>query len=163
MQPSLTSLPTWLQITLAVIPSVSALFAAAGLFLNIAQARRTSKQARAALVAKFLSDFANDDKMQNIFYRIEYGLFQYDKNFHGSEEEARLDRLLLHFANLALAWKYGLLENDDILPVQYIARRLLRDDGVRNYLGFVKTFADIAELGGHPYQALQEMGALLGA
>lgn len=40
-------LPVWLQFLLAVVPGVSALFAAAGLLLNVMQSRKTNKQARA--------------------------------------------------------------------------------------------------------------------
>jgi len=130
MQPSLPILPAWLQITLALVPTVSAVFAAAGLLLNVLQSRRSNKQARATLVAKFLSDFADDEDMQKIFYDIEYSKFRYDDDFHESESERRLDKLLVHFSNLALAWKSGLLKDDDINPVQYYARRLLRDADV---------------------------------
>ncbi|MDH4482639.1 MAG: hypothetical protein QE279_08015 [Rhodoferax sp.] len=163
MQPSAILLPTWLQITLTLVPTVSALFAAVGLYLNYIQNGRTNRQARASLVAKFLSDFADDKEMQSIFYAIEYSKFHYDDNFHDSDEERKLDRLIVHFANLALAWKSGLLENLDIVPVEYFARRLLRDEGVKSYLRFLDNWSDHAELGAHPYQALKEMGAVLGA
>jgi len=163
MQPSLPILPAWLQITLALVPTVSAVFAAAGLLLNVLQSRRSNKQARATLVAKFLSDFADDEDMQKIFYDIEYSKFRYDDDFHESESERRLDKLLVHFSNLALAWKSGLLKDDDINPVQYYARRLLRDADVGEYLRFVEVWAADAKLGGHPYQALKSMGKVLGA
>jgi hypothetical protein len=162
MQPYLNLLPPWLQITLALVPTISAVFAAVGLILSVVQSRRSNKQARAALVAKFLSDFAGNDDMQSIFYSIEYSKFKYDDEFHDSEDERKLDKTLVHFANLALAWKSGLLQDDDICPVQYFARRLLRDNGVKEYLRFLDDWSDHAALGRHPYQTLKEMGARLG-
>ena len=162
MQPSLTLLPVWLQVTLALVPTISALFAGVGLILNAVQARRTDKQARASLVADFLSDFASDKDMQSIFYAIEYSKFQYGDDFHESEEERKLDRLLVHFANLALAWKAKLLQDRDLLPVQYFVRRLLGNEGVKSYLRFLDNWSEYEKLGEHPYQALKEMGAVLG-
>ena len=100
--------------------------------------------------------------MQSIFYAIEYSKFKYDDKFHDSEDERKLDKTLVHFANLALAWKSGLLEDDDIFPVQYFARRLLRNNGVKDYLSFLDDWSGHAALGQHPYQALKEMGVRLG-
>lgn len=163
MNPSLSLLPPWLQIILTIIPTVSAVFAAIGLMLNVQQSRRTNRQARATLVAKFLSEFTDNADMQSIFYAIEYSKFEYNDEFHESDAEKKLDKTLVHFANLALAWKSGLLEYQDILPAQYFVRRLLRDDGVKMYLHFVENWSDHAELGEHPYQTLNAMGKRLGA
>lgn len=162
MQPSPSFLPLSLQLTFALIPTISAVFAAIGLILNVMQSRRTNRQARATVVSKFLSDFANDEDMQGIFYAIEYSKFYYDDDFHDSENERKLDKTLIHFTNLALAWKFGLLEDRDIFPVQYFVRRLLRDEGVTAYLRFIDNLLDHTELGEHPYQALKDMGRVLG-
>ncbi|MFO1417453.1 MAG: hypothetical protein U1E83_02170 [Methylotetracoccus sp.] len=66
------ALPLWAQVALAVVPAVSALFAAIGLLLNVRQSQRTNAQARAALVSECLAGFADDEDMQKAFYAIEY-------------------------------------------------------------------------------------------
>ena len=39
--------------------------------------------------------------MMEIYYKIEYGEFEYDENFHQSDEEKKLDKLLGFFENIA--------------------------------------------------------------
>lgn len=163
MQTVIQQFPALLQVTLAVVPTVSALAAALGLWLNVRQSRKTTTQDRAALVASFLREFASDKEMSQIFYAIEYSKFRYDAKFHESTQERQLDKLLVHFSNLALAWQAGLLEDTDIQPVQYFARVLFRNEEVRKYLDFVGEWTDQAKLGEHPYIALARMGKALGA
>jgi hypothetical protein len=160
MTTSLGLLPAWLQITLAIVPSIGAALAAAGLWLNVQQSRRTNKQSRAALVSNTIREFSNDEDMRAIFYSIEYSEFQYEDDFHNSPEERKLDKVLVHFSNLALAWQAGLLTDTDIEPVTYFVRRLLRDKGVKQYLQFVEVWSDHADLGEHPYAALTKMVVL---
>lgn len=51
----------------------------------------------------------------------------YNSEFHKSQQEREIDKLLRHFANLALAWQAGLLTKKDVLPVQYYVLRIVRD------------------------------------
>lgn len=151
------------QFNPALASTLSTCFAGVALTLNFYQSRSSNKQTRSALVAKFLSDFVGNDDMQSIFYAIEYSKFKYDDEFHESENERKLDKVLVHFANLSIAWKSGLLQKDDLVPVQYFVRRLLRDKGVNDYLRFLDNWSDYAELGEHPYQTLKKLGVELGA
>lgn len=164
MQPIATSLPLWAQLLLAFVPAIGAIFAAIGLWLNAMQSRRTNAQARATIVAKCLERFTDDEDMQAIFYNIEYSRFEYSQEaFHGSKEERQLDKLLMHFSTAALAWQVGLLKMEDLQPLQYLVRRVLRDPGVVEYLGFVAERSSRANLGEHPYIALSEMGRAVDA
>lgn len=164
MQPIAMSLPLWAQLLLAFVPAIGATFAAIGLCLNAAQSRRTNAQARAAIVAKCLERFTDDEDMQAVFYNIEYSRFEYDQGtFHDSIEEKQLDKLLMHLSTAALAWQAKLLKTDDLQPLQYLVRRVLRDPGVIEYLGFVAEWSSRASLGEHPYTVLSEMGRALDA
>lgn len=157
MQPVLQVLPLWAQIALAVVPALGALFAAFGLLLNVQQSRRTNAQARAALVATCLKEFAGDEEIQKAFYAIEYSEFRYDSNFHKSPLEREIDRLLRHFANLALAWQAGLLSTADIKPVQYYVLRVMRNPEITKYLDFIAQWSEQTNLGEHPYAVLTKL------
>lgn len=155
------ALPQWAQIALLVVPALSAIFAALALLLNFFQSRRTNAQARAALVAGCLEGFTEDDAILNAFYAIEYGTFTYDPDFHTSESERDIDKLLLHFANLALSWKGGLLSTKDILPARYYVVRVMRNPEVGKYMKFMGSWSKIAGLGQHPYAALVQLSDAL--
>jgi len=157
MIPIYQELPFWLQLLLTLVPAFSAIFAAGALVLNICQSQRTNKQARLEIVAECLSGFANNDDIQKAFYAIEYGEFKYDDNFHNSLIEQQIDKLLRHFANLALSWEAGLLNTNDVKPVQYYVLRILKNSEVTKYLNFIASWSEMATNGRHPYMVLQRL------
>ena len=161
MHPLVPTLPHWAQLALLIVPAASAIFAAVGLLLTFYQSRRTNAQARAALVAECLKGFAEDEEIQRAFYAIEYSTFRYDGTFHKSERERDVDKLLRHFANIALAWQARLLSTRDIRPIQYYLLRIMRDPEVRKYLAFIAEWSNAADLGEHPYAVLSELSEVL--
>lgn len=161
MQSLIEALPRWVQLVLLIVPALSASFAAIGLLLNVYQSRRTNAQARAALVAACLKGFAEDEEIHSAFYAIEYPEFKYGPAFHRSDEERRVDKLLGHFANLALAWQSGLLTTKDVRPVQYYLCRVMDNSEVQKYLNFIAGWSKKATDGEHPYAVLSKMTSAL--
>lgn len=161
MQPSIQTLPYWAQLALLIVPAASATFAAVGLLLTFYQSRRTNAQVRAALVAECLKGFTEDEEIQRAFYAIEYSEFKYDDRFHNSDREREVDKLLRHFANIALAWQAGLLSITDVLPIQYYVLRVIRDTEVQNYLKFIAAWSEKQALGEHPYTVLTQLSEKL--
>jgi len=157
--------PSHLAWTQSAISYPSAIIAITGIIalgLNFCQSRRTNAQARAAIVAKCLERFMDDEDMKAVFYSIEYSTFDYNqKTFHSSTEERQLDKLLMHFSTAALAWQAGLLKTEDLQPLQYFVRRLLGDANVKKYMSFVVDWSSKCNLGEHPYNALSKMGSFL--
>jgi len=143
-------------------PTLSAFFAGTGLLINACQSSRSDAQSRSAFVAKWLERFADDKEMREIYYEIEYNKFTYNQEtFHGSDDEKRIDKLLMHLANAALAQQGGLLRGKDLIPLQYIALRVLNNANIKEYLEFVLTVAGRPGLGVHPYASLIQMKNLL--
>ena len=161
MPAALQTLPLWAQIALLVVPALGAVFAAFGLILNVQQSRRTNAQTRAALVAGCLKGFAEDEEIQKAFYSIEYSKFRYDDSFHDSTHEREIDKLLRHFANIALAWQVGLLTTADVRPIQYYVLRVTQDTEIQEYLQFMREWSKRASLGEHPYTVLTKMSEVL--
>jgi hypothetical protein len=161
MQPALQVLPLWAQVALAIVPALGALFAAFGLLLNVQQSRKTNAQARAALVTSCLKGFAEDEEIQKTFYAIEYSEFQYNEGFHESPQEREIDKLLRHFANLALAWQAGLLSTVDVQPVQYYVLRVMRDPEIKKYLAFIARWSQETGIDEHPYAVLTKLSEKL--
>jgi hypothetical protein len=157
MQNLLQTFPLWAQLALLIGPTAGTIFAGVGLLLNIDQSRKTNAQARAALVAECLKGFAADRDIQSAFYSIEYETFKYDKEFHWSEIERQIDKLLRHFSNIALAWQAGLLSIRDVRPVQYYVLRVVRNAEIQRYLEFIADWSKQQKLGEHPYAVLSRL------
>ncbi|MDC9714883.1 MAG: hypothetical protein PSN36_03555, partial [Gammaproteobacteria bacterium] len=103
------TLPYWLQLGVIFIPIFSFLIGAVAFVLNVRQTTLNNKICRAKIVSDSLHTFMDDNMMHQAFYKIEYGKFNYGSDFHGSNEEREIDKLLRHFSNIALMWQDGLL------------------------------------------------------
>jgi len=77
--------------------------------------------------------------------------------FTDQVEEREVDKLLRHFANLALAWQVGLLSTADVRPVQYYVLRITRNPEIKKYLEFIADWSKQEGLGEHPYAVLTKL------
>ena len=123
-------LANWAQVA-------AALFAAVGLFLTAFQIRRAVQQRRIERVDNVRQALYGDDALLAIYYRIEYQDFTYTKDFHLSDEEKQLDKLLSMFDSLASQVQSGLLtvQDLDLLGYEYIVT--YQDKEVQCYLEFL--------------------------
>jgi hypothetical protein len=149
--------PIWAQLLIVLIPMVSLTIAALAFSLNVCQTRLTNSLVRAKMVSDSLHIFMDDKTIQNVFYKIEYGKFKYNNDFHGSEEEKEVDKLLRHFSNLALMWKNELLSIKDIHPIQYFILRTVNNSEIQKYLSFIDNWSKTPDIGGHPYVVLRDL------
>lgn len=130
----------WINSRLTVADQIQilVLFAAGiALFLNYFQMRRNSRQKVAEFIITLNNQFRSDDKMQTMYYEIEYGRFEYDQSFHGSDNEKSLDLLLEHFESLAQLY---LLSNVRLKDLGYVAYNYLvvyGDSSVQKYFAFL--------------------------
>lgn len=153
----LKTFPYWFQVSAVLVPVLSFCVAAVAFAINVRQTIINNTLTRAKIVSDTLHVFMDDETIQSAFYKIEYGEFKYDHNFHGSESEKEIDKLLRHFANLAIMWKNGLLTVKDIHPIQYFLLRTVGNSQVREYLDFIDHWSKTSDTGGHPYVALNEL------
>lgn len=155
------TLPYWVQVALILIPILSFFIAACAFSVNVYQTNLNNRLGRAKIVSDCLHIFMDDKMMHSAFYKIEYGQFEYNNDFHGSTEEREVDKLLRHFSNLALMWEGGLLKLKDIHPLQYFILRSVNDEEVVKYLTFIDEWSNIAKTGGHPYSSLKKLSKKL--
>jgi hypothetical protein len=154
--PAFQAMPLWAQIALLLVPAFSTAFAALGLLLTFYQLRRANAQLRATLVAECLKEFAQDDDIQRAFYIVEYSKFTYDEEFHESPREREIDKLLIHFSNIGLAWRTGLLNIRDLRPAQYYILTIVNDQEIQKYLEFITEWSKTRKFE-HPYAVLNEL------
>lgn len=149
-----------LQMVLVLVPAVALVVNAFAFLLNAFQARRTNRQTRAMLVAEGLKEFMNDREIQKAFYLIEYSKFTYTENFHGSNTERSVDKLLRLFSNLALFWRGGLLCPADLAPLTYYFVRVHGNPEIKKYLNFMSSWTKSQGIVDHPYAAFGELATI---
>ena len=155
--------PYWLQISLLLVPVLSLLIAACVFAVNVWQTSlsgRNDHLQRAKIVSDAISSFMSDDIMRHVFYKIEYGEFEYHEDFHDSIEEKETDKLMMHFSNLAIMWNNDLLDLKDLEPLRYFICRTVHDSEIEKYMDFLlKIWLDKSGTGAgvHPYGLLREL------
>lgn len=150
--------PEWFKVLIVLILAISVLIASFAFILNLKQSFLNNKVARSKIISDTLHSFMDDETIQKAFYEIEYGKFQYKSNFHGSDEEKEIDKLLRHYSNLALMWKNGLLTLKDIYPIQYYIMRICQNSEINKYFDFMKRWTKTAKISSHPFLTLEELG-----
>ena len=116
--------------------------------------RHNNRLASLNFVVQALNQFAADAHMQDVFYDIEHREFEYPGGNKGSPEERRTDRLLRHFAAVALARENGLVKSEDLVLIRYYVVKTMRDPNVMRYVNKVCGSLAKGDIE-HPYAVLK--------
>jgi len=145
-----------------LIQALALVFAAVGLFLNFIQMRASNKQKRAEHIVNLHNHLSQDEDVSGIYYKLEYGEFNYlPEKFHGSDEEKQLDKLLDVYDNIA---KLYLLDNFTLRDLDYVAYSYLvvyQDKSVTEYLTFLDSWYVQRGMRVKPYSAFRSVGSIL--
>jgi len=140
---------------------ISISLAALGLFANYYQIRKANIQKRAEYIVKLYNDFVNDTDMIDIYYQLEYSDFEYNDEFHGSETEKNLDKLLGHFSNIGRLYFMGILKKKDLKFLEYEFLIIYQNRNIQNYLKFLDNLFKSREINDEKFEYLRKTGKLL--
>ncbi len=134
-----------------------------GLFLNYLQLRANNRQKAAEYIINLNNSFAQDPDLKEVYYQIEYAKFNYDENFHDSDIEPKLDKLLDYFESIA---KLYLLSNFKLKDLEYIAYNYLvvyQDSSVQAYIKKLDSWYARRGMKVKPFADFRKVGNLLQA
>jgi len=122
-----------------------------GIFLTYHQIRMNHKIQRATFFKDLYRGFFSDQDIRKIYYQIEYGKFTYGRDFHGTEDEQCLDRLLT-FADLVCdLYDQGIITEHEMNFFKYEFKRIYQDKYIKSYLIFLKNFYQQIGTGTEPF------------
>ena len=98
----------------------------------IVQVRQSKKQKRAEFIVQLHSMFVQDEDMLEMFYKIEYGDFDFN-NLQMTPDEKKLDKLLGHFNNICRLHEMKILKDEDIELMRYEICRVAQNSQVQKY------------------------------
>jgi hypothetical protein len=141
------------------IQIIAILIAALGLFLSWRQLAIANRQKRAEYIINLYNQSALDKDVLDIYYKIEYGRFDYvPSEFHGGPDEIKLDKLLDMYDNIAKLYKLGNFTSSDLEYVAYRYLVVYQDKSVISYLEFVDSWYKQRGMRLVPFQAFREVG-----
>ena len=115
------------------------------------------------IVTQSLKEYVSDEEMKVMFYKIEYKEFYYDEvtRFRDPSDEYKLDKLLSHFATVALAWDRRLIYPADLVIVEYYVLRIMDDASVLRYVAFLHDWVRSLGIDRHPFEVLVDLSDFL--
>jgi len=151
------TIQTWANISTALTFAIAAW-----------QLRESNKQSRAAAIQKrseyvidLYNTFINDKDMIDIYYKLEYSEFRYDVNFHGSEMEKQLDKLLGHFSNIGRLYNLGILAREDLKFLEYEFLVIYQNKNIQAYLKFLDGWFKVRQINDKKFDYFRMTGKLL--
>jgi hypothetical protein len=125
------------------------------------QANKAAIQKRSEYVISLYNAFINDKDMVDIYYKLEYSEFKYDNNFHGSDTEKKLDKLLGHFSNIGRLNHLGILTIGDLKFMEYEFLVMWQNKNIKSYLQFLDEWFKLREIKDTKFEYFRLTGQLL--
>jgi len=133
-----------------------------GVFAAFRQIFISNKQKRADLILQLYNQFYQDNDMQDIYYRIEYGSFQYEVDtFHTSEDEKKLDKLLGLFSNIGQLYQMGIIKDKDLDFIKYEFQVIYENEEVQSYLETLDGWFQARQITHLKFQPFRDVGQII--
>jgi hypothetical protein len=125
------------------------------------QTRKSAIQKRSEYVIDLYNTFTNDKDMVKIYYKLEYSEFRYDDNFHGSQTEKQLDKLLGHFSNIGRLFNLGILTREDLKFLEYEFLVIYQNENIQEYLKFLDGWFKLRQINDKKFEYFRLTGQAL--
>lgn len=138
------------------INSALLLITAIGVLGALWQIRMGAKTQRATFLKDLYMNFRSDLEVSDAYYLIEYGKFKYTNNFHNSELEPKMDRLL-SLADVVCEMRIrGILSSSEMRFFDYPFYRIANDSEVKKYIAFLSNFYKQNNINRKPFSSFQK-------
>ena len=137
------------------INSALLLVTALGVLAAFWQIRTGARAQRAAFLKDLYMQMRSDTAVAEAFYMIEYGEFKYGPDFHGSEIEPKIDRLLTLVDLVCEMRAQRIMTKREMSFFEYQFSRVAQDKSVQAYLKFLNQFYVDNGLNKKPFAAFQ--------
>lgn len=127
------------------------LIAFVGVCLTLKQMKQKYKTQKAVFFKELYSTMFSDQEIRNAFYKIEYNKFKYEHEFHGSEEEKCMDRLLSFVDLICDFYDQKILTKREMSTFKYEFLRIFKNENIKKYLEFLKDFYKLNQTETEPF------------
>jgi hypothetical protein len=143
----------------SLIQTAALLVAALGLIFNALVTRRAARERRIQQLVDLQCQFYSDAALLDAYYLIEYGGFEYDAAFHTSELEKKIDRLLVHFENIASLFEAKVVSLDELDIVAYNYLVIYQNPEIQQYFHWLDSWYKTRGIKERPFDTFRKVGA----
>jgi hypothetical protein len=147
-----TSLLDWATLGLVLVTAL-------GVAAAFVQLRASARTQRATFLKDLYLQLRTDGDIREAFYKIEYSEFVYSADFHGSELEPKIDRLLALIDLVCELRAQRIISDREMSFFSYEFERVGGDPHVRDYLAFLNHWYEDNDLTAKPFGAFQAYGS----
>jgi hypothetical protein len=142
------------EVSIGDIADVLLLIAAIiGIYYTNLQMRSNYKTQKAIFFKDLYSTMYSDPEIIQIFYKIEYDKFIYSSDFHKSDDEKRLDRLLSFLDLICNLYEQKIITDHEMESFRYRIRRVYINYNIQSYLVFLENFFPQTGAETRPFQS----------
>lgn len=145
----------------SIIQTAAFLIAALGLIFNALVTRRAARERRIQQLVDLQHQFYSGASMLDAYYLIEYGEFKFDTDFHGSDREKKIDRLLVHFENIASLFQAKVVSLAELDIVAYNYLVIYQDPEINRYFEWLDSWYKIRGMRERPFDTFRSVGAIV--
>jgi hypothetical protein len=131
------------------------LVTALGVLAAFWQIRAGARAQRATFLKDLYMQLRTDSEVAYAFYLIEYSEFKYDANFHGSDVEPKIDRLLTLIDLVCEMRAQRVITKREMSFFDYQFNRVAQDQNIQHYLRFLNGFYSQNGINRKPFSAFQ--------
>ena len=137
------------------------LLAAIGLFMTANQQRKANSQKKVEVISDALWKIKDDKEIRNIYYRLEYHEFAYDKTFHNSDDEKHLDKLISLLDIIAKQYFSGHLSKKDVSLISYEYLVIYQNKEINKYFKFLDSWFEKRGVKHPPFERFRKLGQII--
>lgn len=139
------------------IDFIKIVIAATVCIIHIYTTWKNAENSRLTLFQNLQNDFLECEEARKAYYSIEYGKYRYDANFHMSQKEHGIDKLLFKLNNISKLYQTKKISEVEFGYFEYYFATVCTNTEVKKYLSFVAEYAD-NKASKNPYSYLKEVG-----
>lgn len=127
-----------------IIGCVTMLVAVVGLIFSCYQWWKKVQLERAERLSKLINMLKKDELLKTL-YMIDYSEFQYDENFHNSDNEAKIDKFLYLCEYILYLRNNNIIREKEFLFFEYDINRIIKNTGIQSYLSYLEKLSKTRE------------------
>jgi hypothetical protein len=124
-----------------------------GIYYTNLQMRSNYKTQKASFFKELYSTMYSDPEIIEIYYEIEYDKFNYGPEFHKSDDEKRLDRLLSFLDLICNLYGQKIITDHEMESFRYRIRRIYINHHILSYLKFLENYYPTTGAETRPFQS----------
>ena len=140
---------------------IIAITAVLGAFISITTWKKNTLVEYNKTAQNFFRDTLEDKNFAMIFHNIDYGKNFYGPDFHDSELEANLDKLLIRYTFLVDLVTYVCFKNKNMDWIKYEIHRIVTNIDIQSYLFNLSNFTKSINAP-FPYKSIVDYGKSAG-